>query len=100
MIEFLPDCSEKPHYAVYKILFEQDKRKKSPTSPLIGKGSNYDVVRSILQHCPENTAIKKQARAEIEGIFDYITYGTFNDDKPKEKVKLVKKLIRLSIIAF
>lgn len=93
MIEYLPSVKEPEQWAVFKIIYE-DK------NSMISKNLNYDAVRDILNHSPEGTQIRKKARNELENIYEYITEMTFCKDTLKEKSELLRKLIRLAIIAY
>ena len=92
IIDFLPDASEKPYEVVYKITYGENKEIS------IGSGTNYSVVREILNHSPEREKVRKEARCRLEGVYDELSYNipkTIN-----ERAKNLRLLMRLTIIAF
>ena len=93
MIDFLPSGTEKPEYCVYNII---EKGKVVYT----GSETNYLSARSLIDRAEEGKEIRKKAISEIENIYRYITIGTYNADSLKEKSELLRKLIRLTIIAY
>ena len=91
VIEFLPNTSEKSSWVVYKIIYKDN-------DSIIGKGINYEAIRSILDHSPESENIRKEAKYRIEKLFDILSLNP--PQKLQQRAKYLRLLIRLTIIAY